>query len=203
MEQSSQRASAGNPVDPESVRQLTNDDIVIRLLNTISHLSRWLSPIHEQVRLERAIHRSEPSVKELVIRLRGEERRIFPRMYAIATRNNPDLDKLPDPEPTDDDRRHDQEATVLELQAECRRLRQSTTSLLRSLPDVSWRRTGISRRERSTTIRALAEHLVLHDQQLLSELDRALRRIGAREGIAEVSKAGIEELQLLSPAVRS
>lgn len=203
MEQSSQQAGAGNPVDPESVRQLTNNDIVIRLLNTISHLSRWLSPIHEQARLERAIYRSESSVKELVIRLRDEEHRVFPRMYAIATRNNPDLDKLPDPEPSEDDRRRDREASVLELQAEVRRLRQSTTSLLRSLPDVSWRRTGISRRERSTTVRALAEHLVLHDQQVLTELDRALERVGAREGIADVSKARIEELQLLSPAVRS
>lgn len=203
MEQPSQRAAAGNPVDPESVRRLTNDDIVIRLLNTISHLSRWLSPVHEQVRLERAIHRSEPSVKELVIRLRDEEYRIFPRMYAIATRNNPDLDKLPDPDLTEENRRRDREASVLELQAEVRRLRQSTTSLLRSLPDVSWQRTGISRRERSTTIRALAEHLVLHDQQVLTELDRALQRIGVRENIAEVSRAGIDELQLLSPAVRS
>jgi hypothetical protein len=203
MAQSSKRVGAGNRVDPETVRRLTNDDIVIRLLNTISHLSRWLSPVHEQARLERAIHRSEPSVKELVIRLRDEERRVFPRMYAIATRNNPDLDKLPDPEPSDDDLRVDREATVLEIQAEYRRLRQSTTSLLRSLPDVSWRRTGISRRDGSTTIRGLAEHLVLHDQQVLSELDRALQRGGVRDGIAKVSRAGIEELQRLSPAVRS
>ncbi len=194
-------SGTGNPVDPESVKRLGNDELVIRLLNTISHLSRWLSPIHDRARLDRAVHRGEPSVKDLVLRLRDEERRVYPKMYAIATRNNPDLDKLPVLEPTAADLRHDETATVLELMAECRRLRQSTGSLLRSLPDVSWQRTGISRREQSWTIRGLADHLALHDQIVLRELDRTLERVGARQGIADVSKAGIDELQSLSPPV--
>lgn len=186
-------------IDVESVKRLTNDQVVIRLLNTISHLSRWLSPIHDRARLDRAVHRGEPSVKDVVLRLRDEERRTFPKLYAIATRNHPDLDKLAVLEPTVVDLRHDESATVLELMAECRRLRQSTGSLLRSLPDVSWQRTGSSRREHSWSIRGLADYLVLHDQRVLRELDRTLDRVGARAGIADVSKAGFDELQLLSP----
>jgi hypothetical protein len=201
MEPTSKRTRTGVPLDAASVPQLTNDQVVIRLLNTINHLSRWLSPIHEQSRLMRAVRRGEPSVKELVIRLRDEERRQFPRLYAIATRNNPNLDKLPPYEPSADDRRHDEESTVLEVQAEFRRLRQSTGSLLRSLPDVSWQRTGISRRDRSTTVREIANSLVVHDQQVLRDLDRALERGGARQGIAEASKAGVEEMLVLSPSV--
>ncbi len=189
----------GPPLDAESVRQLTNDQVVIRLINTISHLSRWLSPVHDHTRLERAVYRGEPSVKDLVLRLRDEERRIFPLMYAIATRDNPNLDELPVLQPTEADLLHDREAPVLEIQAECRRLRQSTTSLLRSLPDVSWQRTGQSRVIGKQTIRGLADQLLLHDQHVLSELDRALNRVGAREGIAAVSKVSFEELQKLSP----
>jgi hypothetical protein len=189
----------GPPLDAESVKQLTNDQVVIRLINTISHLSRWLSPVHDHTRLERAVYRGEPSVKDLVLRLREEERRIFPLMYAIATRDNPNLDELPVLQPTEADLQHDREAPVLEIQAECRRLRQSTTSLLRSLPDVSWQRTGQSRVMGKQTIRGLADQLLLHDQHVLSELDRALNRVGAREGIAAVSKVSFEELQKLSP----
>jgi hypothetical protein len=200
MEHTNSRARVGAPLDAESVRRLTNDQVVIRLLNTVNHLSRWLTPIHEQLRLERSLYRGEHSVKDLVLRLRDEERRQFPRMYAIATRNNPDLDALPYLEPTAEDRRRDEEASVLEVQAEFRRLRQSTGSLLRSLPDVSWQRTGVSRRERSTSIRGIANDLVLHDQRVLTELDHALDRIGVREGIAEASKAGVEELLVLSPS---
>jgi hypothetical protein len=190
----------GPPLDAESVKRLTNDQVVIRLINTINHLSRWLSPVHDHARLERAVRRGESSVKELVLRLRDEERRIFPLMHAIATRDNPDLDRLPVLMPTEAELRHDREAPVLEIQAECRRLRQSTTSLLRSLPDVSWQRAGQSRTVGKQTIRGLAEHLLLFDQGVLTELNQTLERVGAREGIAEVSKASFAELQQLSPA---
>ena len=193
----------GAPLDEESVKRLTNDQVVIRLINTINHLSRWLSPVHDHSRLERAVRRNEPSVKDLVLRLRDEERRIYPLMHAIAIRDNPDLDRLPVLEVTEEQRRHDEEAPVLEVQAECRRLRQSTTSLLRSLPDVSWQRTGHSRTIGRQSIRGLAEQLLLHDQYVLSELNQTLERVGAREGIAEVSKASFAELQQLSPAASS
>lgn len=193
----------GPALDAESVKRLTNDQVVIRLINTINHLSRWLSPVHDHSRLERAVRRGEPSVKDLVLRLRDEERRIYPLMYAIATRDNPDLDRLPVLEPTEAELRHDREAPVLEIQAECRRLRQSTTSLLRSLPDVSWQRTGYSRSMGTVSIRGLAEQLLLHDQLVLAALNDTLDRVGARHGIAEASKASLAELQRLSPAPTS
>ena len=64
---------------------------------------------------------------------------------------------------------------------------------------MSWQRTGQSRVIGKQTIRGLADQLLLHDQHVLSELDRALNRVGAREGIAAVSKVSFEELQKLSP----
>src|SRR3712207_8691130 len=53
------------------------------------------------------------------------------------------------------------------VMSEFRRLRHSTLSLLRNLPDDAWRRTGISRREHDWTIRQLAEHLLAHDYDIL------------------------------------
>ena len=113
------------------------------------------------------------------------------------------VDRLPVLEPTEAELRHDREAPVLEIQAECRRLRQSTTSLLRSLPDVSWQRTGYSRSMGTVSIRGLAEQLLLHDQLVLAALNDTLDRVGARHGIAEASKASLAELQRLSPAPTS
>jgi hypothetical protein len=186
--------------DAASVQRLSNDEVVIVLLNTISHLSRWLSPIHDQQLLSRRVRRSEPSVKELLIRMRNEERRQYPKLYAIATQNNADLDRLLEWAPTEDDLRRDDDMLVLEIMAQCRRLRQSTTSLLRGLPDDSWKRSGFSRRERDWTIRQLGEHLVLHDQEVLTAIDGELNRLGIRASIARVSRASVDELRQLSPA---
>ena len=181
------------------VAKLANDALIIRLHFTPNHLSRWLTPIHDQARLLRSIHRGEPSVKDLVLRLRDEELRIFPKMHAISVNTLPDLDKLPPPRRTPDEEQHDREASVLEVMAEFRRLRQSTCSLLRSLPDDAWARVGISRREHDWTLRKLAEHLVTHDRMTLAAIDQALDRVGAREGIAEVSRAHLDELLRLAP----
>ena len=83
--------------------------------------------------------------------------------------------------------------------AEFRRLRQSTCSLLRSLPDNAWARVGVSRREHDWTIRRLAEHLAAHDLATLAEIDRALDRAGARSGIARVSRVHLDELLRETP----
>lgn len=176
------------------IAELDNNALIIRLLFTTNHLSRWLSPIHTDVRLVRSVHRGEPSVKDLVLRLRDHELRVFARMHAIATQDRPDLDRLPPLRRTPEEERFDREATVLEVMAEFRRLRQSTGSLLRSLPDDAWRRDGISRAEGDTTIRALAEALARSDVRTLREIDRALDRSGAREGIAAVSRVHLDTL---------
>ena len=187
-------------MDKVDVAGLDNDALIIRLHFAVNHLSRWLSPIHEQRRLDRTLTRAEPAAKALVVQLRDEEFRTFPRLHAIATRNLPDLDALPPLQRTEADERFDQTATALELMAEFRRLRQSTCALLRSLPDSAWKRRGISRKEHDWSVRRLAEHLAEHDREVLSALDRVLTLGGARTDVTAASRVGVDELLRLTPA---
>lgn len=180
------------------VSQLTNDSIIIRLLYTVNHLSRWLSPIHEDIKLSRSPYRDEASVKDLVLQMRDHELQIYPRVYAMAMQDRPNLDALPPVVRTEADVAFDRQARVFEIMAEFRRLRQSTTSLLRTLPDDAWNRDGISRATHDTTIRKTAERLVLDDQRHLGEIDRALTRSGARAGIAQASQAALADLLRLA-----
>ncbi len=182
-----------------AIADLTNDALIIRLHFTINHLSRWLTPIHDPTRMMRTVRRGEPTVKELLLRLRDEELRVFPRLHAIAVQTQPDLDKLPAPGRTEEQERHDRDVKPLEVMAEFRRLRQSTASLLRSLPDTAWARTGTSRLEHDWSIRALAEHLARHDYLVLSEMEQALDRNGAREGVNTAARAPLAELLKLVP----
>lgn len=184
----------------EEIAALDNDALIIRLHFTVNHLSRWLTPIHDESRLRRSLYRGQASVRDLVLRLRDEDLNVFPKMHAISVRTQPDLDKLPPLRRSPAEERHDREATVLEVMAEFRRVRQSTCSLLRSLPDDAWDRVGISRREQNWTPRALAELLALHDRATLAEMDRALDQIGVREGIATVSRVRFDELLRLDRA---
>jgi len=190
---------SGIAPDGVAIADLDNNALIIRLHFTINHLSRWLTPIHDHTRLIRTVRRGEPSVKELLLDLRDEELRVFPKLHLISVRTLPDLDKQPDPRRAPDEEEHDREALPIEVMAEFRRLRQSTCSLLRSLPDTAWARLGISRREHDWTIRALAERLARHDLDVLAEMDAALDRVGAREGIATASRAHLDELLRLAP----
>lgn len=185
--------------DGVAIEDLDNNALIIRLHFTINHLSRWLTPIHDQTRLVRTVRRGEPSVEDLLFALRDEELRIFPKLHLISVRTLPDLDKQPEPRRTPAEEAHDREALPIEIMAEFRRLRQSTCSLLRSLPDNAWSRLGISRREHDWTIRGLAQHLARHDLESLAEMDLALDRVGAREGIASASRAHLDELLRLAP----
>ena len=200
MERGGDRSGREATATEVPIGRLDNDALIIRLHFTPNNLSRWLTPIHDQTRLTRSVYRGEPSVKDLMLRLRDEEFRVFPKMHAISVDTLPDLDKLPPVRRTPDEQRYDREASVLELMAEFRRLRQSTCSLLRSLPDDAWQRVGISRREHDWTLRQLAEYLVAHDRATLAAMDRALDRAGVREGIAEVSRVPLDELLRLAPA---
>src|SRR5438045_4076037 len=89
------RPASGPTAADVAIQDLDNDSLIIRLHFTINHLSRWLTPVHERVRLEHSVRRGEPSVKALLLGLRNEELRVFPKMHLIAVKNNPDLDKLP------------------------------------------------------------------------------------------------------------
>jgi hypothetical protein len=190
------------PVSDEVRRQIQtadNNALIIRLHFTVHHLSRWLTPIHDADRLERAVYRGQPTAKELVLGLRDEEERIFPKMYLISTQANPDLDSLPEYEPSAEARRRDRESSTIVALAPFRRLRQGTCSLLRSLPDDAWHLRGSTRRGPNPSIRELAEHLAIHDYQYLRALDLTLDQVGAREGLAEIQKTHLDELLKLVP----
>ena len=83
-----------------SIRDLSNDALIIRLIQTLNHLSRWLTPIHDRTVLEFSPRRSEPSVKELLLRMRDTETRAYGFMNAIASERDPDLDRIPRVEPS-------------------------------------------------------------------------------------------------------
>jgi hypothetical protein len=176
------------------VRGLTNDALIIALIQTLNHLSRWLTPIHDRTRLEVSPRRSGPSVKEILIGLRDTEARVFSLMNAIASQTNPDLDRVPRVERTPLQVQADRDANALVIMSDFRRLRESTTSILRALPDTAWERGGYSRTERDWTIRELAEYLASNDEARLREIDRILAAIGVREGIAAVSQVRLEEI---------
>lgn len=181
------------------IAELSNDSLIIRLHFTINHLSRWLTPVHDRTRLERSTRRGEPTVKELVIRLRDEELRVFPKLHLIAIQNNPNLDKLPPVVHSAHQLEQDERLSTLSIMAEFRRFRQSTCSLLRSLPDNAWMRVGTSRREHDWQIRSLAEYLASHDLDVLYEIDLALDRSGARNGVSAHGRTHLDELLRLVP----
>jgi hypothetical protein len=178
-----------------SIRDLSNDGLIIRLIQTVNHLSRWLTPIHDRTVLEFSPRRSDSSVKELLLRMRDTETRGYAFMYAIATESNPDLDRVPRIEPTEVQAAVDRSAHPLVIMSEFRRVRESSTSLLRALPDSAWGRGGYSRTQRDWTIRELAEYLAGHDRELLQRIDRVLSRTGARDGIAAVSRVDFTRIE--------
>jgi hypothetical protein len=178
-----------------SIRDLPNDALIIRLIQTTNHLSRWLTPIHDPTLLEFSPRRSEPSVKELLLRMRDTETRAYGFMNAIAAERNPDLDRIPRVEPSPAQVSVDRFAHPLVIMSEFRRVRESSTSLLRALPDNAWERGGYSRTQRDWTIRELAEYLARHDREMLERIDRVLSRSGAREGIAAVSQVDFTRIE--------
>jgi hypothetical protein len=178
-----------------SIRHLSNDALIIRLIQTVNHLSRWLTPIHDRTVLEFSPRRSEPSVKELLLGMRDNETRAYGFMHAIATERDPDLDRIPRVEPTPAQTAVDRYAHPLVIMSEFRRVRESSTSLLRALPDTAWGRGGYSRTDRNWTIRELAEYLARHDREMLQRIDHVLSRSGAREGIAAVSQVDFTRIE--------
>ncbi|CAN5755415.1 hypothetical protein BH24CHL3_BH24CHL3_07560 [soil metagenome] len=181
------------------IRISDNNALIVRLHFTINHLSRWLTPIHDPNRLERALYRGEPTAKELVIAMRKEEARIFPKMHLISTQSRPNLDNLPVHEQDPETAATDIATPTIVLMAQFRRLRQGTCSLLRSLPDDAWTLKGSSRRDTNASVRELAEHLALHDYRSLRAMDRTLDQVGAREGLAEIQKTHLDDLLKLVP----
>lgn len=181
-----------------AIRAADNNALIIRLHFTVHHLSRWLTPIHDRNVLERSRFYGEPTVKEILLGMRDHEQFVYPRMYAIAN-EMPDLDAIPDAEPNAAATQADEEHPTVVVMAGFRRLRQGTCSLLRGLPDGAWDRKGFSRQHRNLTIRDLAEGLAEHDYRYLRAMDQTLNEAGAREGIAEIQRASLDELMKLVP----
>lgn len=177
------------------VSALSNDDLIIALINTLNHLSRWLTPIHDMTLLNRSMYRNEISVKDVLLGLRDTEGRVYSLMNAIATTNNPDLDRVPVVARSAEQEAADQRSNALVVMSEFRRVRESTTALLRALPDNAWKRGGYSRQQRDWTIRELAEFLAVNDWARLGEIDQLLARLGVRDSIADVSRVGLEEIK--------
>jgi hypothetical protein len=184
----------------ETIRNMGNNSLIIRLMFTVNHLSRWLTPIHDDDKLDRALYRGEPTAKDLVIRLREFDEWLYPRMYLAAHKPGAEFDTLDDPrlQPV----RHafaKRDTSTVVLMSGFRRTRQSITALLRQLPDAAWDLGGRSANGVEGTIRSMAEAAAMHDYRVLRALDQTLDQTGAREGLAEVQKVHLDALLELVP----
>lgn len=179
----------------QMVSAMSNDALIVDLLQAVNHLSRWLTPIHDQTRLDLTTRRSQISVKDLLLSLRDNEVAVYSLMNAIATQINPDLDKVPVRQPSLVQREADARASALIVLAEFRRVRESSTSLLRALPDTAWSRGGYSRSARDWTIRELAVSLAVNDWEQLDLIDIALNESGLRTSVAKVSQVSRDRLR--------
>lgn len=182
----------------EARRQLvaarSNDALIVDLLQTTNHLSRWLTPIHDLMRLDMTTRRNQVSVKDLLLGLRDNEVAVYSLMNLIATQVNPDLDKATQAQRSPLQREADQRSNALVIMSEFRRVRESTTSLLRALPDDAWARGGYSRSTRDWTIRELADSLAVNDWVQLGLIDTALDVTDLRRNIAKVSQVARDGL---------
>lgn len=181
------------------IAEHSNDSLILRLHMTINHLSRWLTPITDPLPIEQSVRRGEPSVLDLLKKMRDEELVVFAYMHAIVNEINPDLDRIPDPLITPQRVSSALDRSWISVMAEFRRLRQSTCSLLRALPDNAWNRVGTSRVEHDWQIRTLAERLAHHDLDCLYQIDLALERSGARQGISSAAGVRLDEILRLIP----
>lgn len=177
----------------------SNDSLILRLHMTINHLSRWLTPITDPLPIEQSVRRGDPSVLDLLKQMRDEELVVFAYMHAIVNQINPDLDRIPDPRTTPQRLNSALDRSWISVMADFRRLRQSSCSLLRALPDNAWSRVGTSRVEHDWQIRSLAERLAHHDLDCLYQIDLALDRSGARQSINAASGVHLDEILRLIP----
>ncbi|HBY46167.1 MAG TPA: hypothetical protein DEG70_07910 [Chloroflexi bacterium] len=146
------------------------EQITIRLAHMINYLSKRVTPQRDMSRVDRAPERGEWSVRQIVAHLRDTEARVYPKLFAIANYDFPDLRELPPPIVTTDN----QEISIFTVMSQFRRLRQSTLSLLRALPDDAWIRAGTDIDNRTVTIRDLALSLQTHDAEHLAQIDQTL-----------------------------
>ncbi len=150
-------------------------EIILPLTQMVNYLSKRVTPQRDETRLSRAPERGEWSVKEIIGHLRDNELYYYPKLFFLARKEWPNLDDTPHGRPAQVGL-HDSTLTVV---SQFRRVRQSTLSLLRELPDDAWRKAGRDTDGSTVTIYDLARELVEHDAEHLAQIDATLMARGA------------------------
>jgi len=151
------------------------DEIILALTNTPNWLSKRISPQRDMSKVNRPAERGEPSVRDIIARMRDTEARYFPKMHLISVAQVPDLRRVQQIGPTE----YDPDDSVFMVMSQFRRVRQSTLSLLRELPADGWKRAGVDVDNVTVTIRDLALELVDFDAERLAQIDEILIARGA------------------------
>lgn len=150
-------------------------DVILPLTQMPNYLSKRLTPQRDETKLTRAPERGEWSAREIIAHLRDAEAYYFAKLYHLAQREWPDLRSAEHVGPLE----YDERDLTLTVMSQFRRLRQSTLSLLRELPDDAWRKAGRDTDGTTVTILELARELVRHDAEHLAQLDATLIARGA------------------------
>jgi hypothetical protein len=145
-------------------------EIILPLTQMENYLSKRITPQRDETRLTRAPQRGEWSVRDILAHLRDNEAVYFAKMYVLAKREWPDLGHAERPGTLE----YDERDLTLTVMSQFRRLRQSTLSLLRELPDDAWRKAGRDIDGTTVTIVELARELVSHDAEHLEQIDATL-----------------------------
>ena len=152
-----------------------HDQIILALTNTPNWLSKRITPQRDMSKLNRPAARGEWSVRDIVAHLRDREARYFPKMHLITIAQVPDLRRVQQVGPTE----YDPDDSPFTVMSQFRRIRQSTLSLLRELPDDGWKRVGVDVDNVTVSIRDLAIELIDHDAEHLAQIDAVLIARGA------------------------
>jgi hypothetical protein len=107
--------------------------------------------------------------------MRDNEARYFPKMHLISIAQVPDLRRVQQVGPTE----YDPNDSVFTVMSQFRRVRQSTLSLLRELPQDAWNRVGVDVDNVTVSIKDLALELIDHDNEALAQMDAVLIARGA------------------------
>lgn len=150
-------------------------EIILPLTQMPNYLSKRITPQRDETKLTRAPVRGEWSVREIIAHLRDNEALSYAKLYTLANREWPDLGEVVPPVVLGTDPRD----STLTVMSQFRRLRQSTLSLLRELPDDAWRKAGRDTDDTTVTILQLARELVRHDAEHLAQIDETLIARGA------------------------
>jgi hypothetical protein len=151
------------------------DQIVLALTNTPNWLSKRITPQRDMSKVNRPAERGEMSVRDILAHMRDNEARYFPKMHLISIAQVPDLRRVQQVGPTE----YDPNDSVFTVMSQFRRVRQSTLSLLRELPQDAWNRVGVDVDNVTVSIKDLALELIDHDNEALAQMDAVLIARGA------------------------